>query len=89
MITAALDGKLDDVDYVKHAVFGLQMPTECPGVPSNLLNPKNTWENKQEYDETSEGLATKFSENFNSYQSFANDEIRSGAPRITEKLEKA
>lgn len=89
MITAALSGKLDQVTYVKHSVFGLQMPTECEGVPSNILNPKNTWDTKQKYDETAEGLATQFSENFNRYQSFANDEIRSGAPTTVNNFQKA
>ncbi|MGM0407596.1 MAG: phosphoenolpyruvate carboxykinase (ATP) [Bacteroidota bacterium] len=87
MITAALAGKLDQVSYSKHPVFGLQMPTVCEGVPSNLLNPKNTWKNTQKYDEIAENLASKFNENFKRYQSFANDEIRSGAPKTSTKLE--
>ncbi|MFD2915666.1 phosphoenolpyruvate carboxykinase (ATP) [Psychroserpens luteus] len=89
MIIAALDGKLDQVDYLKHTVFGLQMPIECEGVPSNILNPKNTWENPQKYDETAEKLAAQFNENFKMYQSFANGEIRSGAPKVAVNLEKA
>jgi len=87
MITAALDGKLDQVDYLRHTVFGLKMPTECEGVPSNLLNPKNTWDNVRKYDETAEKLASQFNENFKKYQSFANDEIRSGAPQTSTKFE--
>lgn len=89
MITAVLDGKLDDVDYIKHSVFGLQMPNKCEGVPTNILNPKNTWENPETYDLTAEKLAAQFNENFELYQSFANDEIRSGAPSIVTNHERA
>jgi phosphoenolpyruvate carboxykinase (ATP) len=86
MITAALNGDLNDVDYVKHDVFGLHMPTSCKDVPSELLNPKNTWENKDEYDIKANELAIAFNTNFKKFIEFANDEILDGAPRI--KIEK-
>ncbi|MCK0131278.1 phosphoenolpyruvate carboxykinase (ATP) [Flavobacteriaceae bacterium F08102] len=88
MITAALNGKLEEVPYEKHAVFGLQMPMECEGVPAEILNPKNTWADGSNYDETAEKLAAQFNDNFRKYASFANDEIRSGAPVNAAKLEK-
>jgi phosphoenolpyruvate carboxykinase (ATP) len=88
MITAALDGKLDQVNYLKRNVFGAQMPTACPGVPSSLLNPKKTWNNPHKFDETAKKLTAQFNENFKIYESFANDEIRSGAPKLTVELEK-
>ena len=50
MITAALDGQLDDVNYVKHPIFGLDVPQTCPNVPSEVLNPKETWSNAKAYD---------------------------------------
>jgi len=81
MITAALNGDLTEVTYTEHPVFGLQMPTTCEGVPSTLLNPKNTWSDPKKYDDTALQLAAQFNENFTQYASFANDEIRSGAPR--------
>jgi phosphoenolpyruvate carboxykinase (ATP) len=86
MITAALNGDLNDVDYVKHDVFGLHMPTSCKNVPSELLNPKNTWENKDEYDIKANELAIAFNTNFKKFIEFANAEILDGAPRI--KIEK-
>lgn len=86
MITAALNGDLNDVDYVKHDVFGLHMPTSCKDVPSELLNPKNTWENKDEYDIKANELAIAFNTNFKKFIEFANAEILDGAPRI--KIEK-
>jgi phosphoenolpyruvate carboxykinase (ATP) len=44
MITAALNGELDDVAYENHKVFGIAKPQSCPNVPSEILNPRNTWE---------------------------------------------
>src|SRR5690606_1206433 len=52
MISAALTGKLSDVQFSKHPVFGVSIPESCPGVPSEILNPKNTWKDRALYDET-------------------------------------
>jgi len=82
MITAALEGKLDSVDFVKHPVFGLDMPVSCEGVPSEILNPRNTWENKESYDEKANHLATLFNENFKKFEDGSNEEIRQAAPRL-------
>ena len=49
MISAALDGKLDDVTWTKHEYFQLNIPDSCPGVPSEVLNPENTWMDKKAY----------------------------------------
>ena len=49
MITAAMNNKLDNIDYLKHEIFQLNMPKTCPGVPEEILNPSNTWQNKLEY----------------------------------------
>ena len=81
MITAALEGKLNDVDYTTHEVFGLAMPNECENVPTEILNPKNTWEDKSAYDMKANSLATKFVENFKQFESAANEEIMAGAPK--------
>ena len=80
MISAALTGQMDDVDYEKHEIFGLNMPTSCPGVPAELLNPKNTWKDKNAYDEKARRLATAFNTNFEKYADKANEEIMSAAP---------
>ena len=69
MITAALDGRLDKVNYVSHQVFDVQIPQSCPGVPEYILNPRDTWEDKTEYDETAASLLQKFKENFKIHQS--------------------
>ncbi|NND76566.1 MAG: phosphoenolpyruvate carboxykinase (ATP) [Flavobacteriales bacterium] len=83
MITAALEGKLDNVEYNAHEVFGLNMPTTCPEVPVNILNPRNTWDDKVAYDKQANILAEKFNENFKQFEEGCNEEILSAAPRIS------
>jgi len=80
MITAVLEGKLDNVDYKQHAIFGLDIPQTCDNVPSEVLNPRTTWDNKEAYDEKALELATSFKKNFKVFEEFANEEILNGAP---------
>lgn len=80
MITAALNGELDDVNYEKHEVFGIGVPQSCPNVPIEILNPRNTWENPKVYDIKAVELAQKFKANFAKFEEFANPEIMAGAP---------
>ncbi len=80
MITAALNNQLEDVAYEKHPIFGLNMPKECPNVPDDVLNPKETWEDKSAYDTKAETLAKSFKTNFEKFEAYANEEILSGAP---------
>jgi phosphoenolpyruvate carboxykinase (ATP) len=86
MITAALSGKLDKVDYKSHEVFGLAMPTECPEVPKDILFPRNTWADKNAYDETANKLAEKFVKNFEKFADNASNEILAGAPKVIGKV---
>src|SRR5690606_38413862 len=80
MIDAALDGKLKDVTFVQHPIFGLQMPTECEGVPNEVLNPRDTWSDKAAYDAKAMELANAFKANFKKFEENANEEILSGGP---------
>lgn len=80
MITAALNGELNDVEYKNHEVFGLAIPQTCPNVPNDVLNPKDTWEDKAAYDAKALELATAFKNNFAKFEEFANEEIMSGGP---------
>lgn len=80
MITAALNGDLKEVEYQLHPIFGLQIPTSCPNVPSEVLNAKDTWKNQNAYDIQARELAASFRDNFKKYEEFANDEIMAGAP---------
>ncbi len=68
MIHAALQNDLNDVEYQKHPIFDLEMPLNCPGVPSEILNPKQTWVNKNEYDLKSEELVESFKKNFHQFE---------------------
>ncbi len=80
MITAALEGKLEAVAYENHPVFGMAMPTDCPDVPTDILNPANTWADKAAYDAQANKLAGLFVDNFKQFEEYANEEIMSGAP---------
>jgi phosphoenolpyruvate carboxykinase (ATP) len=89
MITAALNGDLDDVAYEAHPVFGVHMPLTVPNVPSEILSPRNTWENTAAYDKKANELAHLFIKNFNKYADQASDEIRSAAPKVMADAEPA
>jgi len=82
IITAALNGELSDVAYEQHPIFGVSMPTSVPGVPSEILNPRNTWDDKEAYDKKAAELAELFNKNFDKYASHASDAIRSAAPKV-------
>ena len=82
MITAALKGELDHIQFENHPVFGLAMPKSCPNVPSEILNPRNTWADKSAYDAKANDLAGQFVKNFEKYASQANAEILSAAPKV-------
>ncbi len=82
MITAALEGKLDNVEYEAHPVFGMMMPKECPNVPSEILNPRNTWADKNAYDENAIALGKQFIKNFEKYEAGVSEEILVAAPKV-------
>jgi phosphoenolpyruvate carboxykinase (ATP) len=64
MIRAALSGEFAQIEFQKDPIFGLSIPERCPNVPVNILDPRNTWANKEEYDEKAKALAIAFQENF-------------------------
>ena len=80
MITAALNGELDNVAFVKEPFFGLSVPQSCPNVPTEVLNPRDTWESKEAYDEKAHELADNFRKNFTKFEEFSNYEIIAGGP---------
>lgn len=82
MITAALEGKLDSVDYLTHEIFGVHIPQDCPGVPREILNPKSTWQDPLAYDLKAKELAYGFIQNFEKYEDFAGETIMAGSPRL-------
>ncbi len=66
MVTAALNGELENVEYKHDDIFNLEVPQTCPNVPSELMNPKDTWEDKAAYDASAMKLAQMFKDNFTS-----------------------
>lgn len=82
MISAILEGELDNVDYETHPIFGLHMPKYCPGVPSEILDPMNTWLQKGAYISKAIQLAHSFHINFDKFASEASEEILNGGPLI-------
>jgi phosphoenolpyruvate carboxykinase (ATP) len=83
MISAALNGSLDNVQYGEHPVFNLKTPLSCPGVPDELLNPRNTWANTDAYDEKASDLAMLFVNNFEQYAPYCRAAIKNAAPNVT------
>ena len=68
MLRAALNGELNDVSFEKDAFFNLDIPTSCPHVPTEVLNPRNTWEDKAAYDKQASHLVELFEKNFKQFE---------------------
>ncbi|MEJ7912977.1 MAG: phosphoenolpyruvate carboxykinase (ATP), partial [Chitinophagaceae bacterium] len=81
MITAALEGKLDNVATSRDPIFNLSIPQYVPGVPSEILNPQSTWSDQAAYTQKAKYLAGLFVKNFEKYASCVSAEIREAAPR--------
>ncbi|MGC2637721.1 MAG: phosphoenolpyruvate carboxykinase (ATP) [Acidobacteriaceae bacterium] len=79
MVHAALDGRLARAEFATEPAFGLHIPTTCPGVPAELLNPRNVWADKAAYDAQARLLAAKFTENFKKFD--VPDAVRQAGPR--------
>ncbi len=82
IIAAAIDGKLEHVRYRSTPVFGLAIPETVPGVPTDILDPRNTWADKAAYDAKAADLAGQFIRNFQKYAAAADQEILASAPKI-------
>jgi len=81
MIHAILDGSLNNVETAADPIFGLHIPKSVPNVPDEVLNPRNTWKKKNEYDKKAQELAAQFIENFKQYEQGVGKEILSASPR--------
>ena len=80
MIKAAITGKLNEVEFEKHPIFGLEYPKTCPDVPNAVLNPRNTWRNEEEYDTKANYLAQLFIKNFEQFSAKASEDIVKAGP---------
>ena len=81
MVRAAIAGELDGVETNPDPVFGLNVPVEVPGVPSEMLDPRNTWQDGGAYDEQAKKLAALFRENFGEFEAEVSEEVRNAGPR--------
>jgi len=82
IIDAIHDGSLKGAEYVQHPVFGVEVPTTCPGVPSKVLDARSTWSDGAAYDATAKKLAKLFHENFEKYRDGVNAEVLVGGPLL-------
>jgi phosphoenolpyruvate carboxykinase (ATP) len=82
MVRAALDGELDDVETIEEPHFGFAIPKHIEGVPQDVLNPRNTWEDKEAYDTQAAKLVSMFIENFKQFEDGASTEIREAGPKL-------
>lgn len=82
MVTAALTGALDLVQYRHDDLFNLDIPRECPSVPPEILDPKNTWVDKDSYDLAAKKLAQMFNDNFEKFDDIS-PEIKRAGPKVS------
>jgi phosphoenolpyruvate carboxykinase (ATP) len=87
MVRAALQGKLDGVPTVVDPIFGVEVPTRVPGVPDEILQPRNTWADKDAYDRQAQILAAMFAENFEAYADGVSEAVRQAGPRVDGSVE--
>ena len=81
LLNAALNGDLDDVVFVKDQRFGFSVPTTCEGVPDSILQPKQTWENKEKFENVANLLAQMFIENFSDFSEGCSESVRNAGPK--------
>lgn len=82
IIKAALSGQLQEVDYIKHPVFGLKYPTSCPGVPDNILDPISMWDHEEAYYVQANQLAKLFIDNFSKFENGVSEDVLAESPVI-------
>ena len=82
MIGAALSGTLDDAAYDVDEIFNLEVPRSCPGVPAEVLKPRNTWKHGVDYDQQARRLARMFNENFAAFENDSPPDIKAAGPRL-------
>ncbi len=81
MVKAALSGMLDNVEFTPHPVFKVLVPRSCPGVPDEILDPRNTWKDKAAYDAKARDLAQRFQENFKRFPD-ADAAVKNAGPEV-------
>ncbi len=79
LLRAALDGSLARVEFERDPFFGLMIPKSVPGIPSEVLNPRETWADKAAYDRAAADLVKRFEANFANFEAAVDDEVRAAA----------
>jgi phosphoenolpyruvate carboxykinase (ATP) len=80
MVQAVINGKLDGAETRMDPFFGLNVPVEVPGVPTELLDPRETWDDKDAYDQQARELACLFAENFKKFEDEVDEEVKEAGP---------
>jgi phosphoenolpyruvate carboxykinase (ATP) len=86
LLNAALDGVLNEVKYRKDKLFGFELPTSCPDVPGEILDPENTWSSRDEYWNKYDELAGRFTENFRHFEDGCPPEVAAAGPKRLAQL---
>jgi len=87
LLTAALDGSLRDVKFRTDPYFGFAVPTALPGVPSEILDPVNTWKDKAEFAKTAQSLVGMFQKNFAKFEKLVDADVLAAAPEVKQAAE--
>ncbi|HET6567676.1 MAG TPA: phosphoenolpyruvate carboxykinase (ATP), partial [Rhodothermales bacterium] len=82
IVDAIHSGTLEQALMEEDPVFGVQVPTQCAGVPDGLLIPRNTWADREKYDETARKLAGLFEKNFQKYASGCSEAVLQAGPHV-------
>jgi phosphoenolpyruvate carboxykinase (ATP) len=84
MVRAALNGQLDAIPTRTDPIFGVEVPSQVPGVPAEVLHPRGTWQDTSAYDEQAEKLASMFADNFRLYADGVPESVRAAGPKVIE-----
>ena len=79
MVDAAVEGQLIREDFEIEPTFGFSIPRSCPGVPAEVLNPRNAWRDKPAYDKAAQELRNRFAKNFENFD--APPEVKAAGPK--------
>ena len=82
LLSAALTGQFEHVPYVKDPVFGFEVPSQCPNVPDDILDPASSWPNRIEYDKKYRQLAERFIDNFRKFEDQSPAEVVQAGPHL-------
>jgi phosphoenolpyruvate carboxykinase (ATP) len=81
-LNAALNDEIDEADFIIDQRFGFSVPTHCAGVPSSILQPRETWDDKKKFDNVANLLSKMFIENFDKYTDKCNEDVIAAAPIV-------